>query len=108
MDEDLYDEILRQEAEDDERYEQNLGKKVIKEERRLPDVNKSFARFKEEIAPVIETRRRIAAGLPPTKNPFRNLILKLVGKDKIKDRPVDIVNPSAGMIPIDPPNPPSQ
>lgn len=61
---------------------QELGKRkpvaAPRNDNRTPE-----QRFKEDIAPVIERRRRVEAGLPISGNPIYNLFLKLTGQDKL-------------------------
>lgn len=99
-DEDLYREIEEQEDEDDSRYKQKYKMRELgKTPKREPDPVKAIKRFNEEIAPVLEARRRVQEGLPPTTNPFRNFYLKLTGQDQIVERPgFQMVEPSRGLV----------
>lgn len=98
--EDLYRELAEQEEEDDMRYHQARGgkemKKIIPKQ---PDPVAAQKRYDEEIKPVLEARRRVQEGLPPTDNPLRNAWLKITGQDKIVERPgFQIVEPSKGLV----------
>ena len=95
-DEDLYQEIQEQEDRDDALFHQNISGKIIgKVTRPEIDKEKALYRHKKDWKPVIERRRRVAAGLPITKNPLYNLYLKVTGQDKIPD--VEKIEPSKGM-----------
>lgn len=96
-DEDLLREIEEQEARDDHVFKQELaGKITSKVKRGKVDVEKAIRRHKKDWAPVIERRRRVAAGLPISKNPIFNLFLKVTGQDKIPE--VKQFEPSKGMV----------
>ena len=95
--EDLYREMLEREDEDDRRFKQRraaLDSHPVTVRR--PNELISIARYNREIAPVIEARARISAGLPATRNPLTNAWLKLTGRDKLK--PADPVDPSKGFV----------
>ena len=86
--EDLYREMAEQESRDDARFDQRYAiREIQKVSPKGPDTEKARERYEKEIAPVLEARRRLAAGLPPTDNPFVNLWLKMTGKDKAEDLP---------------------
>ena len=98
--EDLYREIREQEEADDHRYRQQQAMREIAKVPRKP-VNPLAAqnRYQEEIAPVLEARRRVAAGQSPTRNPLVNLMLKITGRDKLPELPKEqIVEPSKGLV----------
>jgi hypothetical protein len=60
-------------------------------------------RYELEIKPVLEARRRIAAGLPTTDNRWRNWWLKITGQDKIEELPEsEIVDPTDSFAHIGP------
>ena len=85
--EDLYREMVEQERRDDKVYGQDYTMKAARITPRGPDPEKAKERYKKEIGPVLEARRRIAQGLPATNNPFVNLFLKITGKDKLDELP---------------------
>ena len=85
--EDLYREMVDQERRDDKVYGQDYTMKAAKITPKGPDPDKGRERFKNEIAPVLEARRRLSAGLPATTNPLVNLYLKVMGKDKLEELP---------------------
>ena len=93
--EDLYREMLDREDEDDRRFKQRraaLDSHPVTVRR--PNELISIDRYNREIAPVIEARARISAGLPATRNPITNAWLKLTGRDRLKD--AEAVDPSKG------------
>lgn len=99
--EDLYRELEQQELEEDRRFGQGFAMKAIR--RPVPPKREDPAtarkRFEKEIKPVLEMRRRIEAGLPPTTNPLKNLYLKITGQDKIVYRDdFKIVDPTKGLV----------
>ncbi len=95
--EDLYREIQSQEEADDAHYRQNQAMREIKKlPRKEPDYGAAQVRYNEELAPVFEARRRVLAGLPPTKNAFKNAWLKITGQDKIPE--VEAIDPSKGLV----------
>lgn len=96
--EDLLRDLEEQERRDDARYRPfNLAGRELSKVKPVAKPNKDnrspLQRFEEDIAPVIERRRRVAAGLPISSNPFWNAWLKLTGQDKIPV--VDVVEPDA-------------
>ena len=96
--EDLLRELEEQERRDDARYRPfNLAGRELKKVKPVSKPNKDnrtpLQRFEEDIAPVIERRRRVEAGLPISSNPFWNAWLKLTGQDKIPV--VEVVEPDA-------------
>jgi hypothetical protein len=97
--EDLYRELQEQEEADDRRYRQQQAMKPVRIQRRPIDSNAAKKRFQEEIEPVLEARRRVANGQPPTRNPLVNLMLKIRGEDKLKELPPEaIIEPSKGLV----------
>lgn len=98
--EDLYREMREQEEEDDRRFRQAQAmKQVARVQRRPIDTGDAKKRYAEEIAPVLERRARVAAGLPPTRNPLVNLMLKIRGEDRLPQLPKDqIIEPSKGLV----------
>lgn len=98
--EDLYREMSEQERRDDKRFGQDQAmKEISKVKPREPDADKAMERYQREIAPVFEARRRIAKGLPPTRNPIVNLYLRLTGQDHIEELPEsEIIPPSKGLV----------
>ena len=100
--EDLYRELQAQETHDDELYEQQYAKKAAKKVPQVAvDSNAAAKRYNEEILPVIQARRRVAQGLPPTNNPIKNLILKVTNKDKFTElSDIEIVEPTTEFIQV--------
>jgi len=100
--EDLYRELQEQEAYDDEIYNQQYGKKEIKKFKEGQIDSKAAAkRYNEEILPVIQARRRVAQGLPPTNNPITNLILKVKKQDRLTElSDKEIVTPTTEFIQV--------
>lgn len=98
--EDLFREIQEKDAADDARYRQALGGRELAKVKRKPvDPRSARQRYEEEIKPVLETRARIRSGLPPTRNPLVNLLLKIKGQDKLPELPKDqIIEPSKGLV----------
>jgi hypothetical protein len=100
-DEDLFAEMQQQEADEADRIARMVGQKPETKvvDRKPPDPEKALDRYEREVAPVFEARRRVEAGLPPTKNPIRNLVMRLTGNDKLTNRPgFEIVHPSKGLV----------
>jgi len=100
--EDLYRELQSQEAQDDELYEQQYAKKAAKKVPQVVINSKAAAeRYNKEILPVLQTRRRLAQGLPPTNNPIKNLILKVTNKDKLTElSDIEIVEPTTEFVQV--------
>lgn len=98
--EDLYREMLEQEAEDDRRYKQTQASKQMERvSPKRPNPQDARKRYQDEIAPVLEARRRVASGQAPTRNPLVNLLLKIKGEDKLPELPSDqIIEPSKGLV----------
>jgi len=98
--EDLYREIEEEETADDIRFNQRRAKDAIKAvKRKEPNAAIALQRYEREIKPVLEARKRIEDGLPPTDNPIRNAWLRLTGQDRIVEREgFAIVEPSKGLV----------
>lgn len=98
--EDLYRELEEQEAQDDARFDQRYRMKPIRGvARKEPDPLKAMKRYREEILPVLEARRRVAAGEGPTGNPIKDAWLRITGKDKVPEMAKeDVIEPSKGLV----------
>lgn len=104
--EDLYREMVEQEEEADRRNQQALAmRELAKKQPRPPRRDAAEERYREKILPVLETRRRIAAGLPPTTNPLVNLYLKITGRDRISELPKEEIKDPAKSFGLDGPSP---
>ena len=100
--EDLYRDLQEQEAMDDEIYNQTYAKKEVKKFKEAQIDSKAAAkRYNDEILPVIQARRRVAQGLPPTNNPIKNLIIKVRGDAKLTElSDQEIVTPTTEFIQV--------
>ena len=103
-DEDLYEEIRQLEQTDDQLYRQSLAARELeKVKRKEVDTDEALFRFRRDIAPVLETRKRIQAGRPITDSPVRNAWLWLTRRNRIIERPgFEIIEPTRGMEMIPP------
>lgn len=93
--EDLWRQLEDQERRDDARFQQTAGRRELKKRKPISqprnDNRSPMQRYKEDIKPVLERRRRVEAGLPISNNPIYNLYLKVTGQDKLPE--VDLVQP---------------
>lgn len=66
--------------------------------RKLVNAAEARKRYERDIKPVLEARARVAAGLPPTDNPLRNLLLRVTGRDTVEELPAtEVVEPTPGI-----------
>lgn len=95
--EDLYQQMLEEEAEYNEQASRNL--KVARGGQPPPqrEVNHAVARerYNRDVRPVIERIKRAEAGKPITRNPVYNAWLKLTGQDKVPMP--EVVDPVFGL-----------
>lgn len=103
-DEDLYEEIRQQEQQDDQLYRQSLAARELeKVKRKEVNTDEALFRFQREIAPVLETRKRIEGGRPITESPVKNAWLWLTRRNRIIERPgFEVIEPTRGMEMIPP------